>query len=69
MFQPRFETSTSRIKVKSVTGHQPAQRTQNINTATWRLKAGIVEPEESFIAGQRFGKQVSAEMDTQAVLE
>jgi hypothetical protein len=27
---------------------------------TWRLKVGIVEPEETFIARQRYGKLVSA---------
>jgi hypothetical protein len=38
-------------------------------TVTWRLKAGIVQPEESSIAIQRLGKQVSAATDTQATIE
>jgi hypothetical protein len=33
------------------------------------LKAEIVEPEETSIAGQRLGKQVSAATDTQATIE
>jgi hypothetical protein len=36
---------------------------------TWRLKAGIVEPEETSIATQRLGKQVSAANGTQATIE
>jgi hypothetical protein len=36
---------------------------------TWRLKAGIGEPEETSIARQRLGKQVSAATDTKATIE
>jgi hypothetical protein len=36
---------------------------------TRRLKAGIVEPEETFISRQRLGKQVSAATDTKAAIE
>jgi hypothetical protein len=35
----------------------------------WRLKTGIVEPEETFIARQRLGKHVSGAMNTQATME
>jgi hypothetical protein len=36
---------------------------------TWRLKVGIVEQEETSTARQRLGKQVSAAMDTQVIIE
>jgi hypothetical protein len=36
---------------------------------TWRLKAGIVEPEEMSVARQQLGKQVSSATDTQATIE
>jgi hypothetical protein len=40
-----------------------------LHIMTWRLKAGIVEPEESSNSRQRLGKQVSATTDTQATIE
>jgi hypothetical protein len=36
---------------------------------TWRLKAGIVGTEETYIARQRLGKRVSAATETQATIE
>jgi hypothetical protein len=36
---------------------------------TRRLKAGIAEPEWTFIARKRFGKQVPVEMNTHATRE
>jgi hypothetical protein len=36
---------------------------------TWHLKAGIVEPEEMFIAKKRLGKHVSAAMNMHAAIE
>jgi hypothetical protein len=38
-------------------------------TVTQRLKAGIVEPEETSVDRQRLGKQASAATDTQASIE
>jgi hypothetical protein len=35
---------------------------------TWRLKAGIVEPEEA-VARQRLGKHISAATNTHATIE
>jgi hypothetical protein len=40
-----------------------------VNIVTWRLKAGIVEPEKTSITRQRLGKQVPAATDTQATAE
>jgi hypothetical protein len=40
-----------------------------IYIVTWRLKAAIEEPDETSIARQRLGKQVSAATDTQETLE
>jgi hypothetical protein len=39
------------------------------NIVIWRLKAGILEPEEKFIARQRLAEQISAAMDTKATIE
>jgi hypothetical protein len=36
---------------------------------TWRLKAGIMEPEETYFASRRLGKHVPAAKNTQATLE
>jgi hypothetical protein len=36
---------------------------------TWRLKAGIAEPEEPFIARQLLGKQVPAATNKEATIE
>jgi hypothetical protein len=40
-----------------------------IHIVTWRLKAGIVEPEETSSARQKLGTQVSVATDTQALIE
>jgi hypothetical protein len=37
--------------------------------ATWRLKTGIMQPEQTSIARQRISKQVSAATDTQTTIE
>jgi hypothetical protein len=36
---------------------------------TWRLKAGIVEPQETFCVRQRFGKHVPAATNTQVTTD
>jgi hypothetical protein len=36
-----------------------------MNIVTWRLKAGVLVPEETFIVRERFGKHVPAEKNTQ----
>jgi hypothetical protein len=40
-----------------------------LNTVTGRLKAGIVEADETSTSRQRIGKQVSAAKDTQATIK
>jgi hypothetical protein len=42
---------------------------QYMSIVTWRLKAGIVGPEETFTARQRLGEEVSAATDTQATID
>jgi hypothetical protein len=40
-----------------------------VNIVTWRLKAGIVKPEQTTIARQRLGKHIPAATNTQAKIE
>jgi hypothetical protein len=40
-----------------------------LHTVTCHLKAITEKPEQTFIAGQRLGKQVPAEMNTHATIE
>jgi hypothetical protein len=39
---------------------------QNVDIVTWRLKAGIVEPERTSIAKQLFGNHVPAATNSNA---
>jgi hypothetical protein len=48
------------ISLPSVTGD---------DIVTWRLKAGLVESEETSTARQRLGKQVSSVTDMHAIIE
>jgi hypothetical protein len=40
-----------------------------INIVTWSLKAGILEPEQTFVARQRLGKHIPAETNTHATIK
>jgi hypothetical protein len=59
--------------VKSTNVHQRCRLLKLENTyfsiVTWRLKAGIVEPEQMSIARQGLGEQISVEMKSHAALE
>jgi hypothetical protein len=54
---------------RSITGRACVCVCVYIFFVTWRLKAGIVEPEETYNVRQRLSKQVSAATDMQATTE
>jgi hypothetical protein len=71
MLYNQLSTLSSSAADTEDTFEAPIQRSSShlIHIVIWRLKVGTVEPEETYIAKQRFGKQFSAATDMQATIE
>jgi hypothetical protein len=75
LYRQRWSSSQPSLWDAQISLRVDQIRTENVwthgelNIVTWRLKAGIMEPEETFISRQRLRKQVSAATDTHAPTE
>jgi hypothetical protein len=61
-------TRLHRIISRRTTTNLHCRENMKLHVVTWRLKAEIVEPEETFIVRQRLGKQVPAETKSRLIV-
>jgi hypothetical protein len=65
-FRPQVHCAMQLVTLRHC---QQLECTESNISVTWCLKAGIVEPEETFIVKQRLGELVSVVTDTQSTIE